>query len=307
MRIAVAGTGGVGGYFGGRLALAGNEVTFIARGKHLRAIKENGLKVKSIRGDFTVLPAESAENFDGLKNPDLVLVCVKAWQVKEIAEKLVPVISENTIVLPLQNGILAADELRGFIPGKNIIGGLCRIFSKIESPGVINHMGLDPTIIFGESDNSKSERASNLKKLFDDAGVTSVWAEDITAEMWKKFLMICSSALLAVTRSTYGEIREIPETRTMLKNLFTEIYNTAVAEKVNLKEEIVSATMSAVDSWDYNTTSSLTRDVMGGKPSEIEYQNGTVVRLAEKHNIPVPVNKFVYNCILPMEIRAREK
>jgi 2-dehydropantoate 2-reductase len=305
MRITVVGTGGVGGYFGGRLALAGNDVTFIARGNHLEAILKDGLIVKSFMGEFTIKPAKATANIDAVKNADLVIICTKAWQLKEIAQQIAPLIGIETMILPLQNGVLATDELAEFIPKENIIGGLCRIFSKIESPGIINHLGIDPTIIFAELNNVQTERTSWLKYTFESAGLTNIWSEDIQSEIWKKFLMICSSGLLAVTKTNYGELRSNPENRAMLEELFSEVYNVAIAAGINLPESIVAKTMKAIDSFPPDSTSSLTRDVWEGKPSEIEYQNGTVVRLGEKYGIPTPVNKFVYSTILPMELKAR--
>ncbi len=305
MRITVVGTGGVGGYFGGRLALAGNDVTFIARGNHLEAILKDGLIVKSFMGEFTIKPAKATANIDAVKNADLVIICTKAWQIKEIAQQIAPLIGIETMILPLQNGVLATDELAEFIPKENIIGGLCRIFSKIESPGTINHLGIDPTIIFAELNNVQTERTSWLKYTFESAGLTNIWSEDIQSEIWKKFLMICSSGLLAVTKTNYGELRSNPENRAMLEELFSEVYNVAIAAGINLSENIVAKTMKAIDTFPPESTSSLTRDVWEGKPSEIEYQNGTVVRLGEKYGIPTPVNKFVYSTILPMELKAR--
>ncbi len=305
MRITVVGTGGVGGYFGGRLALAGNDVTFIARGNHLEAILKDGLIVKSFMGEFTIKPAKATANIDAVKNADLVIICTKAWQLKEIAQQIAPLIGIETMILPLQNGVLATDELAEFIPKEKIIGGLCRIFSKIESPGTINHLGIDPTIIFAELNNVQTERTSWLKYTFESAGLTNIWSEDIQSEIWKKFLMICSSGLLAVTKTNYGELRSNPENRAMLEELFSEVYNVAIAAGINLSENIVAKTMKAIDTFPPESTSSLTRDVWEGKPSEIEYQNGTVVRLGEKYGIPTPVNKFVYSTILPMELKAR--
>jgi 2-dehydropantoate 2-reductase len=305
MRITIVGAGGVGGYFGGRLALAGNDVTFIARGNHLEAILKDGLIVKSFMGEFTIKPAKATANIDAVKNADLVIICTKAWQLKEIAQQIAPLIGIETMILPLQNGVLATEELAEFIPKENIIGGLCRIFSKIESPGTINHLGIDPTIIFAELNNDQTERTSWLKYTFESAGLTNIWAEDIQSEIWKKFLMICSSGLLAVTKTNYGELRSNPENRAMLEKLFSEVYNVAIAAGINLPESIVAKTMKAIDTFPPESTSSLTRDVWEGKPSEIEYQNGTVVRLGEKYGIPTPVNKFVYSTILPMELKAR--
>lgn len=305
MRITIVGAGGVGGYFGGRLALAGNDVTFIARGNHLEAILKDGLIVKSFMGEFTIKPAKATANIDAVKNADLVIICTKAWQLKEIAQQIAPLIGIETMILPLQNGVLATEELAEFIPKENIIGGLCRIFSKIESPGTINHLGIDPTIIFAELNNDQTERTSWLKYTFESAGLTNIWAEDIQSEIWKKFLMICSSGLLAVTKTNYGELRSNPENRAMLEKLFSEVYNVAIAAGINLPDSIVAKTMKAIDTFPPESTSSLTRDVWEGKPSEIEYQNGTVVRLGEKYGIPTPVNKFVYSTILPMELKAR--
>jgi len=159
MKITIIGTGGVGGYFGGVLARAGNEVTFIARGKQLKAIQKKGLIVKSVKGDFSIVPAETSDNLSSVKGAELVLVCTKAWQVKEVAPNMARYLDRNCMVMPLQNGILAAEELAESIPSSLIIGGLCRIISLVESPGVIYHGGIEPTIVFGELNNEKTERA----------------------------------------------------------------------------------------------------------------------------------------------------
>jgi 2-dehydropantoate 2-reductase len=305
MKFAVVGAGGVGGYFGAKLAAAGYDVTFIARGEHLKSILSNGLMVKSINGDFTVKPAKATSSIAEVGVVDVVFVCLKAWQVRDMAPQLKPMIGDRTVVIPLQNGVMATDELREVLGEKVVVRGLCRIFSKVESYGVINHFGGDPTVIFGENSNEQSDRVLRIKGAFDKAGVTAIIPRDIEAEAWKKFLFICSSGLLAVCQSSYGEVRELPGTRQLLINLFTEIYNVAKAKGVNLKPDIVEKTMRMIDTFDYDATSSLTRDVMEGKPSEIEYQNGTVVRLGEKYGVPTPVNRFVYSCILPMEAKAR--
>lgn len=306
MKFAIVGAGGVGGYFGAKLAAAGYDVTFIARGEHLRAIQTSGLRVKSINGDFTVKPAKTTSNIAEVGVVDAVFVCLKAWQVRDMVAQLKPMVGDSTVVIPLQNGVMATDELRGELGEKAVIRGLCRIFSKVESYGVINHFGVDPTVIFGENSNEQTDRVLRIKEAFTKAGVTAIIPRDIEAEAWKKFLFICSSGLLAVCRSPYGAVRELPETRQMLVDLFTEIYNVARAKGVGLKPDIIEKTMMMVDAFDYDTTSSLTRDVLEDKPSEIEYQNGTVVRLGEKVGVPTPVNRFVYSCILPMELKARE-
>lgn len=165
MKIAIIGTGGVGGYFGGRLACAGNDVTFIARGEHADAIRKNGLIVKSINGDFVVKPAKVSSNIGEVEAPDLIILGIKAWQVKEVAREIKAIIGANTTVLPLQNGVMSPGELKDILGEKHVIAGLCRIFSKIEAPGVINHYGVDPEIVFGELNNEKPHEYSIYNKL----------------------------------------------------------------------------------------------------------------------------------------------
>lgn len=305
MKIAIIGVGGVGGYFGGKLANAGLDVTLFVRGEHLKAIKTNGLLVKSLLGDFKVGTIKATDNLKELGFVDLVIIGVKAWQVKEIAPELKCIVNENTTILPLQNGILAAQGLKEQIDEKNIIGGLCRIISKIESPGVINHFGVVPEIVFGEFSNVKTERILKIKEMFDIAGINSKISHNIDSDLWKKFIAICVSGLLAVSKTNYGQMRELKETRQLMIDLLSEIFQLSKKIGIQIEDDFLSKAISFIDSFPYDSTSSLTRDVWEGKPSEIEYQNGTVVTLGEKYGIETPVNKFIYNCILPMELKAR--
>ncbi len=305
MKIAIIGSGGVGGYFGAKMAKSGYDVTFLARGEHLKAMQSNGLTVTSILGDFKIDSVKATDTIREIGSVDLILLGLKAWQVKEITPELKSIIKEDTIVIPLQNGVLTAEELMEQIDKKNIIGGLCQIISKIESPGVINHLGVTPTIVFGELDNANTERIQKIKKIFDDSGIHSRISTDIYADLWKKLIMICLSGLLAVTRTTYGELRELVETRQMMIDSLNETYKLAQKLGMDIERDYVDKTVSGIDVLPYESTSSLTRDVWEGKPSEIEYQNGTVARLGEKHGIDTPINKFIYNCILPMELKAR--
>jgi 2-dehydropantoate 2-reductase len=307
MKIVIIGTGGIGGYFGGKLAKAGFDVTFIARGEHFKAIQKNGLIIKSIKGDFKLDSVNVTDNLDTIGLVDLVILGVKAWQINDIKNDLKKILKQDTIVLPLQNGVLAAEELKESIKQENIIGGLCRIISKIDSPGVINHFGIEPTIVFGELDNSKTERVYRVKTIFDSAGIKSFISDDIISDLWKKFIAICVSGLLAVTKTTYGELRELKETRQLMIDLLSEIYNLSQTIGIKIESDFLSKTISFIDSFPYDSTSSLTRDVWEGRPSEIEYQNGTVVKLALKYGVDTPINKFVYSCILPMDLKARKK
>ena len=306
MKIAIIGAGGVGGYFGGKLARAGYDVTFLARGEHLNAIQQNGLTIKSIQGDFTVAPVKATDRISAIGSVDLVILAVKAWQIKEIATELAVVAGRDTMVLPLQNGVSAADELKEVLEEKNIIGGLCRIISKIESPGVINHSGIEPVIVFGELDNAETARIQKLKAVFDHAGITARISDDIMADLWKKFIPICVSGLLAVTGTTYGELRELRETRQLMIELLDEIFRLSKQIGIRIEPDFVAKAVAFIDTFPYDSTSSLTRDIWQGKPSELEYQNGTVVKLGELYKVETPVNRFVYNCLLPMEIKARK-
>lgn len=307
MKIAIIGTGGVGGYFGGKLANAGFDVTFLARGEHFRMMKNEGLKVKSINGDFIINPVKITDQIQEIQKADLIIIGVKAWQVREIAVQLPELLRSDSVVLPLQNGVLAIEELMEQVPGNNIIGGLCRILSKIEKPGIINHFGVEPTVLFGELNNARTKRVQQIKEAFDKAGVKAIIAKDIHAEIWKKFIAICVSGLLAVTNSTYGQLRECKETRQLMIELLQEIYKLSRKEGIRIEQDFILKTVAFIDTFPYDSTSSLTRDVWEGKPSEIEYQNGTVIKLAVKYHLEVPVNRFVYSCILPQEIRARSR
>jgi 2-dehydropantoate 2-reductase len=297
MKIAIIGSGGVGGYFGAKLAKAGNEVVFLARGNHLQAMQSKGLIIKSITGNFKVDRINAKDKIPEIGKVDLVILGVKAWQVSEIAKELHLIIKDSTMVLPLQNGVQAIEELKDEINEKNIVGGLCRIISKIESPGVINHTGIEPVIVFGETNHFESDRIRKLKYLFDNAKVNCLVSKNIQADLWKKFMFICSGGLLAITRSTYGELWEVPETRKMFRSIFEEIYLVAIKSGIELKPDIIQKTYDFIGTLPYDSTASMARDIWEGKPSEIEYQNGAVVKLAEIYKLDVPVNHLIYSCI----------
>jgi 2-dehydropantoate 2-reductase len=307
MKIAIIGTGGVGGYFGGMIAKAGYDVTFVARGENLKAMKEKGLTVKSILGDFHLETVKVTDQIKDIEQAGLVIISVKAWQVKEVSAELKPFINDETVILPLQNGVLAVEELMENIERKNIIGGLCKIFSKIESPGIINHFGVTPTIVFGEIDNTKTERIRQIKELFDKSAIKSVISDNIISDLWEKFIPICLSGLLALTKTNYGELRELEETRGMMIAILKENYQISQKIGINIAPDFVDKTVTLIDTFPYEATSSLTRDVWEGKPSEIEYQNGTVVKLGKQYGVDTLVNRFVYNSILPMDLKARKK
>lgn len=309
MQIAVFGAGGVGGYFGGRLAQAGEAVTFIARGEHLRAIRERGLRVDSLLGDFVIQPARATDSPAEVGPVDAVLLGVKAWQVREAAEAMRPLIGPATFVAPLQNGVEAPDELAAVLGREHVLGGFCRIIALIAGPGHIRHAGGQPYIAFGELDNQRSERVERLRAAFSRAaGLTVDVPADIRAAMWEKFLTIASfSGVGAVTRAPIGVIRSVPETREMMVGVMREIIAVANARGIPLGEDAVQRALTFRDSLPSDSTASMQRDIMEGRPSELEWQNGAVVRLGREVGVETPLNAFIYHSLLPQELRARGK
>ena len=215
MRIVVFGTGGVGGYFGGRLARAGEDVTFIARGEHLRAIKADGLRVDSSAGDFVIYPAKATDDANDVDEADLVIVGVKAWQVTEAARAMKPLVGSNTTVLPLQNGVDPVPQLVDELGSDNVIGGLCRIVSFVVGPGHIRHAGFTPSIVIGELDNRPTDRIERIEQVFKRAGLETTIAKDIQVALWTKFLFIASfSGVGAMANASAGVLRSDPKWRT---------------------------------------------------------------------------------------------
>jgi 2-dehydropantoate 2-reductase len=307
MRIAVFGAGSVGGYFGGRLAETGQDVVFICRGAHLKAIQRDGLRVESTEGDFNVQPAQASDDPAAVGPVDAVLVCVKAWQVPQAAEALRPLIGVETVVVPLQNGVEAPSQLQAVLGTGHVLGGLCRIMSSVVAPGHIRHAGIDPYVAFGRLDKQPSQGAERLRDAFLSAkGARVEIPADIRVAMWRKFLLIAAwSGMGALTRAPIGPIRTQPETRQMLKQALQEIHAVAVAHRVALTQEAIGETLAFIDSLPSQGTASMQRDIIAGRPSELASQSGAVVRLGREAGIEVPVHTFIYQSLLLLEMQAR--
>lgn len=307
MRIAVFGTGAVGGYFGGRLAEAGESVVFIARGQNLAALQRDGLRVSSILGDFTVAPAEATDDAAQTGPVDVVLLGVKAWQVPEAAIAMRPLLGPDSLVVPLQNGIEAADQLRAVLGAKPVLGGLCRVLAWLEGPGHVRHAGLTPTIAFAELDGSQSPRVERLREVFRRAqGVTVETPRDIKTALWAKLMFIAAvGGVGAATRAPAGVFRSLPETRELLAAVAREVMALARVSGATLGEEAVAKILAAVDGLPETATSSMQRDLLEGRPSELEAQLGAVVRLAREKGVPAPAASVLYASLLPLEKKAR--
>jgi 2-dehydropantoate 2-reductase len=306
MRIAIFGTGAVGGYFGGRLALSGQEVVFIARGEHLRAMQTQGLRVDSLAGDFIVDPIQATDDPTRVGVVEVVILGVKAWQVPEAALEMWPLMGPGTCVVPLQNGVDAPAQIAAVLGKQAVLGGLCRIASQLASPGHIRHTGIEPYVAFGEFDNQLSERVLRLKSAFEQAGVRVEIPADIQAAMWGKLIFIASiSGMGAVTGAPVGVFRELPETRQMLKGVLREIVAVSKRHNVQLEEAVAARTLAMIDELPPDTMPSMQRDILEGRPSELGSQTGTVVRLGLEAGVPTPVNNMIYSSLLPKELRAR--
>lgn len=307
MRIAVIGAGAVGGYFGGRLAQAGEDVWFLARGRTLAAMSEHGLRIDSINGDF-VLPRVQVTDQASKAGPvDVVLVCVKAGQICELGPILKPLVGPETMVVPLENGVEAVDELSQFAGYDRVVVGLCGVMSTIVEPGHIRHFGLEPFIAFGERDNSITPRIERLKAALSKAtALKAVVPADIHVRLWLKFLFITAfGGVGTVCRAPAGVVRQTPATREMLCRAIAEINEVAKSTGVKMPDSSVDDTLGVVDAMPPKGTTSMQRDILEGRPSELDALCGAVVRIAQRQGVDVPVNAAIYGALLPSELRAR--
>lgn len=306
MKIAIFGTGGVGGYFGARLAQGGEDVTFIARGEHLHAMQTSGLRVDSLNGDFIIKPAKATDDVSEIGPVDLVILGVKAWQVRDAALAMRPLVRRNTTVLPLQNGVDAVPQLTAELGSDVVIGGLCKIVSFVVAPGHIRHAGFAPSIVIGELDNQRTDRIVEIEKTFNHAGVETTIAADIQVALWMKFLFIASfSGVGAIANVPAGILRSDPELRAQMLQAMKEIYELAHARNIKLPSNSIDTVMAGVNALPEDATSSMQRDIAAGKPSELESQNGAVVRMARESGVEVPTHDFIYAKLKPLEQKAR--
>jgi 2-dehydropantoate 2-reductase len=306
MRIAVYGSGGVGGYFGGRLARAGEDVVFIARGDHLQAMLSHGLRVDSTTGNFVIKPVQATDDPAQAGTVDVVLLGVKAWQIPDAAQAMHPMVGPETLVLPLQNGLEAPAQLAKVLGPQYVLGGLCGLSVFLAGPGHIRHTAVDPFVRFGEMNNSPSERVKNLQQVFARAGVTAEIPPSMQTALWMKFLFVTPfTGVGAVTRSPLGVWRSLPETRQMAETALEEIVAVARARDVSLPEDAVHTVMKAFDNLPPDTTTSIQRDIMEGRPSELDALIGVVVRYGKENDAATPLHSFFYNSLWPMELHAR--
>jgi 2-dehydropantoate 2-reductase len=293
VRIGIVGAGGVGGYFGARLAAAGQDVAFVARGKHLEALKADGLVVRSPAGDLQ-LPVQATSEPTEIGPVDYVLVCVKTWQLSDAIDAIRPLVGPDTAIVTVQNGVEAPDQVAEVYGRDAVLPGAAEVIAYVEGPGVIRHLG-NGKLNFGEWDNTATPRTGLLRDAFVAAGLQATVPDDIWAALWTKFLSVVpGGGLGTATGVGYGVLRTYPATRRLLTEAITEIRDIALARGIRLAEDVVPRTLAWVDQLPADGTTSLQRDLIAGRPSELDAWTGAVVRLGAESAVPTPVNTFLF-------------
>ena len=295
MKIAMMGSGGVGGFFGGRLAKAGYDVSFIARGAHLKAMREHGLTIENeAQGDIHVPKVHATDDPASLGPVDLVILSVKLWDTESAARSIKPIVGPTTGVLSLQNGVIKDEILRRVLPESAVMGGVCYVATHISRPGVIDQVGTMQRIIVGEYDGRVSERATFLHEALAKSGVAAELASDVRKAIWEKYVFLVGlSATTTAMRSTIGPIRSNPRARAFLLELMREVVNVGRAHGVALAEDYAEARLKFADGLPADMTSSMAHDLERGNALEVNWLSGGVVQLGREKGIPTPANSAV--------------
>jgi 2-dehydropantoate 2-reductase len=305
MRIAIMGTGGVGGYYGGLLSLKGQEVIFIARGAHLQALRQKGLRVKSVHGDFLVSPAKATDDPAEVGPVDLILFTTKTHHTDIAAQAIKPLVGKETVVVPLQNGIDAAERLGAYVRKEHLIGGVTWLSAAIEAPGVIGQYSQFRRVVLGEFDGKMTPRLKMISETLQAAGITVELSDDILKVLWTKFVFISAiSALGSLTRASIGEYRQVPETREILTEALAEVAAVAQGRGVELEEDLMAKTLEFIDNAAPDMRTSMQRDVEAGRPSELESMIGIVPRLGRQTGIATPVMRLAYAVLKPGNLKV---
>ncbi len=301
MRIAMMGAGGVGGYFGGRLAAGGFDVTFIARGRHLEAIRNNGLRIDSRDiGDAIIDPAVATDAPTDVGVVDYVIVGVKLWDTEDVGRAIAPMIAPDTTVLSLQNGVECDDTLASVVGAEHLIGGVAFIASSIREPGVIEHIGTMQRVVVGERAGGFSPRVEALQQMMLQAGITAEMSEDIERTIWEKFVFLVGlSATTTMLRTTLGPIREDPENRKLLLNIMRETVAVGRAKGIDLPDDYADDRLAFADGLPADMTSSMHHDLNAGNRLEVAWLSGAVARFGDEVGVATPINQTVFAALKP--------
>jgi 2-dehydropantoate 2-reductase len=299
MRIAIVGTGGVGAGYGAALAKAGADVTFIARGAHLAAMKRDGLKVLSPRGDIHLVLTQATDNPAGIGKVDFVLFCVKLWDVESAGISIKPLIGPDTAVIPLQNGVDAAERLIPILGENAVMGGVAQISAKIVEPGVIQQVGTFMRMVFGELDGRSSPRGEKFLALCLKAGFEAKLSDEILTELWMKFILLAANAsAVALARQPIGVLRD-PEIRPVMLSAYREVMDVGRAYGVALPDNAVETISGYSDSLPAHQKPSMALDLERGNRLELPWLGGKVVELGKKLGVPTPTHSLMYAMLKP--------
>lgn len=305
MRIAVVGAGGVGGGFGAALAHAGADVTFIARGAHLAAMQSEGLKVQGGRGESHLVPTKATDDPAHVGPVDIVLFCVKLWDVESAGQHIKPMVGPDTAVIPLQNGIDAPDRLIPILGRNAVMGGVAQISASIIKPGVINQVGSFMRMIFGELDGRITPRGKALLELCLKAGFDATLSEQINTELWMKFIGLATNAgMTAVTRLPIGRLRDDPDLRPLFVSACEETIAVAHANGVALPKDALAKVLDFIGHAPPAMKASMALDLERGNRLELPWLNGKVVELGRKLGVSTPTHDMLYAVLKPYAMGA---
>jgi 2-dehydropantoate 2-reductase len=306
MRIAIMGAGGVGGYYGGLLSQKGQEVIFIARGAHLQALRDKGLQVKSVHGDFLVSAATASDDPAKVGPVDLILFTTKTYHTDSAAQAMKPMVGKETVVVPLQNGIDAAERIGAAVGKEHLVGGVTWLSAAIEAPGVIGQYSQFRRVVMGEFDGKMTARLKTIYEALQATGIAVELSADILKVLWTKFVFISSiSAIGSLTRLTIGEYRQVPETREVLVEALREVTAVAQGRGVQLEGDLVEKTLEFIDNAAPDMKTSMQRDVEAGRLSELESMIGVVPRLGKQSGVSTPVMRLAYAVLQPGNLKAQ--
>ncbi len=305
MKIAIVGAGGVGGYLGGLLARDGHDVAFIARGAHLQAMQANGLKVRSVHGDFDLPRVFATDKPIEIGVTDLTICTVKTYDINSIAEFIRPLVGPHSALLPLQNGVEAPDQLATYF-GAAVLGGAVWVVSAVVEPGVIHQQSQFRRIVLGELDRRDSPRIHSIQAALAHSGAVAEVSDDIRKVLWTKLLFIASfSGITSVTRAPAGAVMACDESRLLLERAMREVAAVARAKGLYLDTDVVAQTMDFCDKMAPTATSSMQRDVAAGRRLEYDAMNGAVVRGGRETGVPTPVHEFFWTCLKVVDSMAK--
>jgi 2-dehydropantoate 2-reductase len=300
MRIAVVGAGGVGGGFGAALARAGADVSFIARGAHLAAMKDHGLKVQGPRGDIHLVPTRATDDPAEIGKVDIVLFCVKLWDVESAGQHIAPLLGPGTAVIPLQNGIDAAERLIPILGSGAVMGGVAQISASITAPGVIQQVGTFMRMIFGELDGRSSKRAADFLELCLKAGFDAMLSEQILTDLWMKFILLASNAsMMAATRQPIGKLRDDPDLRPIFLAAYREVVDVGRAKGIALPVDAVEQIVGFTGHMPPAMKASMALDLDRGNRLELPWLGGKVVELGRALGVPTPTHSMMAAMLKP--------